>query len=267
MSNREPAPLGAASGSVRIPKTAELVAARLRTEIVRGQLKEGDTLPPETTLMEEFCVSRPTLREAYRLLEAESLIQLKRGARGGAVVSVPDISVAARYVGLILQMSGTTLDEIYSARMVFEPTCARLFTERRTDNDLDDLRACIDRMCDITEEDLKTNRAPEIWAELTGSFQSIITERCGNNALSVQAGVLRDIVTTHQKSALDRGARRKGTWPAYRRNLRSYEKFVSIVAVGDGVAAEEHWAAHLRSVGKILFSGGVGRASIVELFS
>ncbi len=266
MSNREAASLGATSGSVRIPKTAELVADRLRTEIVRGQLKEGDTLPPETTLMEEFGVSRPTLREAYRLLEAESLIQLKRGARGGAVVSVPDISVAARYVGLILQMSGTTLDEIHTARIIFEPACARLFTERRTDNDLDDLRACIDRMRDVTEEDLKSNGAPEMWAELTGSFQSIITERCGNNALSVQAGVLRDIVRTHQRSALDRGSRREGTWPAYRRNLRSYEKFVGIVAIGDGAAAEEHWAAHLRSVGKILFGRGAGRTSIVELF-
>lgn len=89
MSNREAASLGATSGSVRIPKTAELVADRLRTEIVRGQLKEGDTLPPETTLMEEFGVSRPTLREAYRLLEAESLIQLKRGARGGASYPSP----------------------------------------------------------------------------------------------------------------------------------------------------------------------------------
>lgn len=163
-------------------------------------------------------------------------------------------------------MSGTTLDEIHTARIIFEPACARLFTERRTDNDLDDLRACIDRMRDVTEEDLKSNGAPEMWAELTGSFQSIITERCGNNALSVQAGVLRDIVRTHQRSALDRGSRREGTWPAYRRNLRSYEKFVGIVAIGDGAAAEEHWAAHLRSVGKILFGRGAGRTSIVELF-
>lgn len=266
MSNREPASLGAASGSVRIPKTAELVAARLRTEIVRGQLKEGDTLPPETTLMEEFGVSRPTLREAYRLLEAESLIQLKRGARGGAVVSVPDISVASRYVGLILQMSGTTVDEIHAARAIFEPACARLFTERRTDADLDELRACVDRMREVTEEDLNSNRAPEMWATLIGRFQSTITERCGNNALSVQAGVLRDIVATHQRHALERGAQRAGTWPVFRRHLRSCEKLVDIIASGDGAAAEEHWAAHLRSVGKILFGRGAGGAPIVELF-
>ncbi len=266
MSNREASPLGASSGSVRIPKTAELVARRLRTEIARGHLKEGDTLPPETTLMEDFGVSRPTLREAYRLLEAESLIQLKRGARGGAVVSVPDISVASRYVGLILQMSGTTVDEIHAARIIFEPACVRLFTERCTDDDLNELRACIEQMREVTEEDLDSNKASEMWAELTGRFQSTITDRCGNNALRVQAGVLRDIVRTHQRHTLARGAQREGTWSAFRLNLRSYEKLVDIVATGDGTAAEEHWAAHLRSIGKILLGRGAGRAPIVDLF-
>ncbi len=62
---------GAASGRpfgqrIRVPKTAELVAAELRRKIVRGELAEGDALPSEAVLMAEFAVSRPTLREAYR---------------------------------------------------------------------------------------------------------------------------------------------------------------------------------------------------------
>ncbi|EIV96383.1 transcriptional regulator, partial [Frankia sp. QA3] len=59
---------------VRVPKTAELVAAHLRRQIVRGELHEGDALPPEAVLMEQFGVSRPTLREAFRVLESEALI-------------------------------------------------------------------------------------------------------------------------------------------------------------------------------------------------
>lgn len=266
MSDREPASLAAASGAVRIPKTAELIANRLRSEIVRGELEEGDTLPPETTLMEEFGVSRPTLREAYRLLESESLIRLKRGARGGAVVAIPDISVAARHVGLILQVSGTTVEEIHTARTIFEPACVRMFTDRCTEEDLDELRACIDRMRKVTEEDLDSSKGPEIWAELTSTFQSTMTDRCGNNALRVQAGVLRDIVRTHQRHTLARGAQREGNWPNFRRNLRSYEKLVEIMTDGDGAAAEEHWGTHLRSIGKILFGRGAGRAPIVDLF-
>ena len=66
---------------VKVPKTAELVAAQLRRQIVRGDLREGDALPPEATLMEQFAVSRPTLREAFRVLESEALISVRRGAR------------------------------------------------------------------------------------------------------------------------------------------------------------------------------------------
>ena len=69
---------------VKVPKTAELVATQLRNQIVRGDLREGDALPPEAALMAQFGVSRPTLREAFRVLESEALISVRRGARGGA---------------------------------------------------------------------------------------------------------------------------------------------------------------------------------------
>src|ERR1044072_6044836 len=68
---------------VRAPKTAELIADQLRSSIVRGVLKKGDSLPTEVELVKQFGVSRPTLREAFRILESESLIVVWRGSRGG----------------------------------------------------------------------------------------------------------------------------------------------------------------------------------------
>ena len=79
----EKARLADVAAPVRVPKTAELVASHLRRQIVRGELKEGDALPPESALMEHFGVLRPTLREAFRVLESEALISVRRGARGG----------------------------------------------------------------------------------------------------------------------------------------------------------------------------------------
>ncbi|MCK8669766.1 FadR/GntR family transcriptional regulator [Rhodococcus sp. NPDC003382] len=266
MSTRAFSSLGAMSGSVRIPKTAELVAARLRREIVRGELATGDMLPPEATLMEDFGVSRATLREAFRLLEAESLIQRKRGGHGGAVVSRPDISVAARSVGLILQMNGTTLEEIYAARIVFEPVCARLFAERRTDEDVAELRSCLASMRAVTEKDLSTSRGPRHWADLTIRFQSTITDRCGNKALSVQAGVLRDIVATHQATAIAQGNHLPGVWRHFLRNIRSYEKLVDLLEADDGAGAEAHWAAHLTAVRKLVLGNDAGRTAVVDMF-
>ena len=131
---------------VRAPKTAELIATLYRRQIVRGELRPGDTLPSEQQLMGQFGVSRPTLREAFRILEAEDLISVKRGSRGGARVTQPSLSVAARYVGLLLQVQGTTIADVYEARMVLEPACARLLARRRTKQDLADLSACIEEL-------------------------------------------------------------------------------------------------------------------------
>ncbi|MGX9883090.1 FadR/GntR family transcriptional regulator [Streptomyces sp. NPDC002276] len=57
-----------AGRTARAPKTAESIPAQLRRRIVRGELTPGETLPPEHQLIEQFGVSRPTLREAFRIL-------------------------------------------------------------------------------------------------------------------------------------------------------------------------------------------------------
>jgi len=111
---------------LRVPKTAELVAAELRRRIVEGELQEGDALPPESSLRETFGVSRPTLREAFRVLESEGLIEVHRGARGGARVRVPNEAAAARYAGLVLEHRGTTIADVCAVRTVIEPVCAAM---------------------------------------------------------------------------------------------------------------------------------------------
>jgi DNA-binding FadR family transcriptional regulator len=85
---------------------AELVAQQLRRQIIRGELPEGAALPSEAALMTRFGVSRPTLREAFRVLESEGLINVRRGAHGGARVQVPSGEAAARYAGLVLEFRG-----------------------------------------------------------------------------------------------------------------------------------------------------------------
>src|SRR5690242_18409866 len=92
--------------SGRGAKTASRVADVLRRGIVLGQLQPGSALPQELALTEYFNVSRPTLREAFRILEAERLLEIRRGAHGGPYVRQPESEVAANYAGLMLQMNG-----------------------------------------------------------------------------------------------------------------------------------------------------------------
>jgi len=252
---------------VRAPKTAELIAAQLRRQIVVGRLSEGDMLPPELTLMTQFGVSRPTLREAFRILETESLIIVRRGARGGAQVTAPTLSVAARYVGLLLQMQGSTIVDVYEARMVVEPVCARLLAERRTDEDLADLRACIQELRDLVSAAEAGMPGAAHWARGASRFHELILQRSGSPTLAVQGGVLQDIVATHLETSVARGEGESDSRRGFQRSIRSYDKLVGLVEARDSVGAEEHWRLHMETAAKSLLRGDLKTKPVVDLFS
>lgn len=240
---------------------------RLRSKIVHGELVAGDVLPTEAQLMEQFGVSRPTLREAIRILETEALISSRRGTRGGAQVTGPEIGVAARYVGLILQLQGTTLADVYEARMISEPACAGLLAERHSEADLNDLRACIEALHRLGARDLESRSALAEWSEITSRFHRLITERAGNKTLAVQAGVVRDIIDTHHAHSFAKGSRAAEPSRNFQRNLRSLEKLVALIAAGDRAGAQNHWTEHMRAAGEGLFRDGSGATTIVDLFA
>lgn len=95
---------------VHVPKAAELVAEALRGRILRRELLPGDRLPSESLLMAQYGVSRPTLREALRLLEAQQLLVVRRGSGGGGVIRVPgrEPAIEAITLWLLLSQPGVT---------------------------------------------------------------------------------------------------------------------------------------------------------------
>ncbi len=247
---------------VRAPKTAELIAAQLRAQIVRRDLAAGDTLPPETDLMRQFGVSRPTLREAFRILETESLILIRRGSRGGAQVTAPDVAVAARYIGLLLQIEGTTVADVYEARMVLEPGCARMLAQRRSKATVDELRAAVEELRLAVD----AGPDPTRWSLLTYRFHQLVLRGCGNKTLAVQGGVLQEIVAKHIASSLSRSFDDAVTPARFRKLIRSYAKLVDLVEAGDAGAAEVHWRRHLETAAKGLVDD-IGAKTVVELFA
>ncbi len=239
---------------VRVPKTAELVAARIRRQIVRGELTDGEPLLPETELMAEFGVSRPTLREAIRILESESLVSVTRGSRGGARVHPPNIRVAARYAGFLLQHAGATLEDVQAARVVVEPPAARLLAERRNGRAAHELREV------IAQEERVLDDA-HAFAALSTRFHELLMELAGNQTLALVVGMLHDIVEMHAESSMSRHLNVKAT----RRAIRSQKKLVDLIEAGDTEGAEQHWRNHVRQAGQATLDHG-GRKSVVDLF-
>lgn len=253
---------------VRAPKTAEIIASDLRRQIVKGELTPGETLPPEVELMGQYGVSRPTLREAFRILETETLIRVRRGSRGGAQVMHPDSSVAARHVGLLLQLRATTLVDVHEARTIVEPCCARLLAERHTARDLADMRQCIADLSELVNAGTAATTDPTRWSDLTYRFHVLIYERCGNQTLAVQCEVLADIVATHLHQAIAQGLHvDRSATAGFRRTLRSYEKMVTLLEAKDKDGAENHWRRHMVGAGKEIFAEQPRERPVVDLFN
>ena len=229
----------------RIPKAAELVARQLRNQIVRGELKEGDALSPESGLMASFGVSRPTLREAVRILESEGLISVTRGARGGALVHRPDVSVATRHISFILQATGTTLVDVYRVRMLVEPAAARAVAEGGSKTAPKVLRACIEEGRARFDNDVAYGAA-------IAQFHNKLLELAGIPVLTLLMGMLNDIFERFWESMAANAGREADNAPAKRKGLRALEKLIDLIEKGDGPGAEAHWRSHTAAVDRML---------------
>ncbi|WP_283606073.1 FadR/GntR family transcriptional regulator [Mycolicibacterium poriferae] len=232
--------------AVRSPKTAELVAGTLRRMVVEGQLKDGDFLPNEAELMAHFGVSRPTLREAVRVLESERLVEVRRGSRTGARVRVPGPEVVARPAGLLLELSGATIADLLTAKSAIEPMAARLLAETGTTEAFDELEQMLEGLATV---DHQSDRL----AESTGAFHLRVVQLSGNATLGIVAGMLHEITVRH--TAFVFNERRPVSRDDYEKLMRSYRKLLQFLRAGDADRAEAHWRKHLDTSRELLLTG------------
>ena len=245
----ERARLADVAAPVRVPKTAELVASHLRRQIVRGELKEGDALPPESDLMEHFGVSRPTLREAFRVLESEALISVRRGARGGARVHTPDGDVAARYAGLVLQFRGATLADVYAARKAIELAALGALENRRSDAVLKPLQANLEE-CEAAEGD------PTRVVVLQEQFHRLIVEAAGNQTLAIFEEMIQGIIELHGQRRTSPRTSTSRTPPRRARiGHRTHRRFLELVLEQRHDEAAELWERHLVEASDVVLRG------------
>lgn len=251
---------------LRAPKAAELIAGHLRRQIVRGELLPGRTLPPENKLMEQYGVSRPTLREALRILEAEALISVRLGSHGGAQVIAPDVSVAARYVGLLLQIQGTTVNDVYEARMITEPPCARLFALHATDEDIAHLTDVVAKLKIEVDARNPFVPDPDTWARLTYRFHEIILQGSGIKTMAIQGAVLQDIIATHLRAKFSEGYDSEPS-ERFQRVISSYMKLIELAKAHNADGAQKHWLAHMEAAAHFLLKDDLWTKRVVDLFS
>jgi DNA-binding FadR family transcriptional regulator len=157
-------------------RISENIEDQIRGSVFSGKLEAGNRLPPENELAKVFGTSRATVREALRALEREGLLEIRQGVKGGSFVRKADASPLIRFMGHMLKFKKLSLEHLTEARLIIEPEIAKLAAQRATHNDISRLKAALDNLRIVLEQE-KRDTATNI------NFHRILGETCKNPAL------------------------------------------------------------------------------------
>jgi GntR family transcriptional regulator, transcriptional repressor for pyruvate dehydrogenase complex len=234
------------------PRIAEIVADELRRQIIDGELADGDLLPRQEVLVEQFNVSLVSLREALRILETEGLVSVRRGNRGGAVVHAPAKASAAYMLGLLLQSDYVRLGDLGLALQELEPTCAALAARRpdRADTLIPELTAINESMAEHLDDGGR-------FTEIGRHFHDQVVRGCGNHTMIAVVGSLETLWTSHEQQWAEETEAR-GAYPSLSKRravLNTHVRLTEVIAAGDADRARRLASRHLADTQTYVLSG------------
>lgn len=196
-SNRSPVDGAAESGfvSVRPVRSYQDIVHQIRDALFSGRIQPGDRLPSERALCERFAVSRSTLREALRSLEALGMIEVRLGSSGGVFACEPSVDRASEAIEALFWFANADPAELYEFRESFEADTAANAARRATESDvvlLDEaLRAFATKANDLS--------AP--WSEVAAAdvaFHEVVADATHNR---VRMAVMQAIHSAFSRTA------------------------------------------------------------------
>lgn len=207
---------------VRASTASAEIVSQIRQRLFDGHLKPGDFLGTESSLSQEFGVSRITLRDALRILEANGIVYVKVGKSGGVRVAEPNPERFADALAVQLMLAGITEKEVFDAQMGAEMRAAELAAEAANAEDLVALEAQYERCATAVDDQ-------EGFARESLNFHLELIKASHNRALLAQFHALRHVSSKaiHRTHKLERA----------RPVLERHRKTLAAVQAHDAAAA------------------------------
>jgi DNA-binding FadR family transcriptional regulator len=175
--------------NVKQNRISSNIADQIQKAILNGDLKEGDRLPPENDFIAHFGVSKSSLREAYRTLEAYGLLEVKQGVNGGAFIKKVDIEVIKKGLENYLFFINPSYEDYSQFRIFNETQIIKVAAAKVTDKDIEELKENIRSMEHEPEGE-------KFYSDLDVAFHKKIAEIGGNPIVAlmvegVQSALIR----------------------------------------------------------------------------
>lgn len=205
------------------------IADRLKAYIIEHELKPGDKLPTEQALTAVFGVSRSSVREALRFLQAAGIVQIRQ--RHGVVVTAPGLDELMSQLAFGLQFVGQPETDLWEARLVLEMGALPLSVVRATERD-------IAEMDDLLQQMNEAVLAPPRYAQLDMAFHRRLLQSARNPILLELARVIEDFFS-HPRNQVSSTAAQRQLFTQEHRRLRD------CVASGNLAGAQAVLHTHL----------------------
>lgn len=216
---------------IKRTRLSEEVLKRLQKMIIEGSLKPSDQLPCERELAEMFGVSRASIREALRILEAMGFIEAKVGVGGGTYVKAISIEGLLNPFSEILGCEKELIVEMIEFRRVLEVEIARKAAQKRTDEDLARLEASIELMAQEIENG-------DIGLKGDNAFHEALALASHNRVFEQMLSMAKSLLCKTKKSSLQI----EGQPPE---SLRAHKAILEAVKKQDTESAAKYMAKHL----------------------
>lgn len=222
-------------------RTYEQVMAQIEQRILDGRLKAGDHLPSERELAVSLGVSRPSLRESLRVLEALGVVEIRRGGEGGAVLVQTPGSGMVNLLKLQIALAQFSWTDVLETRLALETWSVEEAAYRSTDDDHRELAAILDRMDDPSIEASEFN-------SLDAAFHMRIAESTGNALTAHFMGSLRTAIHRQMVEMYAGLTDWRHTATTVRREHR---EILELIVRKDGAAAAKAVHTHISDFYKI----------------
>ena len=222
---------------VRQARASGEIVSQIERAIFDGDLKAGDRLESERELAERFGVSRITVRDALRVLEARGLVYVKVGASGGAFVTETNADQVAESISTMILLRKMTLSGVAEARTIVETATSELAAERADAAAIERIERCVEKGRAVLRE-----QAPHTEASM--DFHVAVADASGNELLKATVAAYRDLLiqTLHDMRDV-RSARA---------TQKAHEEILDAIRTHDPEAARSLMLAHLQDFEKRL---------------
>lgn len=189
-------------GSIQRSSIAFQILERIKSALIRGELKPGDYLPSETELTQSLGIGKSSVREAIKMLQAIGIVEVRRG-QGTIIRREPgDPLVDPMAFGMILAR-GMTRD-VLEFRKMFEPAYTLQAMANATEEDhqriqkaIDDMEAAIANAEQTSHHDVSFHRA------ILHATHNPMTIRVGQTLLELIEAALETSMQNLPKTALN----------------------------------------------------------------